>query len=53
MANKKTDAGYVFTVMNYIWTFAFSLDEAPRLIEEFSQLKDIGNRVNALENDEA
>ena len=52
LANKKTDAGYVFTVMNYIWTFAFSLDEAPRLIEEFSQLKDIGKRVNALENDE-
>ena len=52
LANKKTDAGYVFTVMNYIWTFAFSLDDAPRLIEEFSQLKDIGNRVNALEKEE-
>ena len=49
LATKPTNAGYVFTVMNYIWTFAFSLDDAPRLIEEFSQLKDIGKRVNALE----
>ncbi|MBQ7675191.1 MAG: hypothetical protein IJT33_01825 [Campylobacter sp.] len=52
LASKKTDAGYIFTVMNYIWTFAFSLDDAPRLIEEFSQLKDIGKRVNALEDSE-
>ncbi|MDA3078569.1 ABC transporter six-transmembrane domain-containing protein [Campylobacter sp. JMF_06 NA1] len=51
LALKQTDAGYIFTVMNYIWTFAISLDDAPRLIEEFSQLKDIGKRVNALEND--
>lgn len=51
LSNKNTDAGYIFTVMNYIWTFAISLDDAPRLIEEFSQLKDIGKRVNALEND--
>ena len=27
-------------------TFAISLDDAPSLIEEFSQLKDIGKRVN-------
>lgn len=27
-------------------TFATSLDDAPRLIEEFSKLKDIGKRVN-------
>ncbi|MDA3057285.1 ABC transporter six-transmembrane domain-containing protein [Campylobacter sp. VBCF_05 NA6] len=52
LAVKQTDAGYIFTVMNYIWTFAISLDDAPRLIEEFSQLKDIGKRVNALENDD-
>ncbi|MDA3062765.1 MULTISPECIES: hypothetical protein [unclassified Campylobacter] len=51
LAIKQTDAGYIFTVMNYIWTFAIGLDDAPRLIEEFSQLKDIGKRVNALEND--
>ncbi len=26
--------------------FAISLDDAPRLIEEFSKLKDMGKRVN-------
>ena len=32
--------------------FAISLDDAPRLIEEFSKLKDIGKRVNVeLEGD--
>ena len=35
-------------------TFAISLDDAPRLIEEFSKLKDIGKRVNVeLEGDSA
>lgn len=33
-------------------TFAISLDDAPRLVEEFSKLKDIGKRVNVeLEGD--
>ena len=27
--------------------FAISLDDTPRLIEEFSKLKDIGKRVDA------
>ncbi|KYK84578.1 hypothetical protein SA2200_10665, partial [Aggregatibacter actinomycetemcomitans serotype d str. SA2200] len=27
------------------WTFAISLDDAPRLVEELSKLKDIGKRV--------
>ena len=32
--------------------FAISLDDAPRLVEEFSKLKDIGKRVNVeLEGD--
>lgn len=26
--------------------FAIALDDAPRLVEEFSKLKDIGKRVN-------
>lgn len=35
-------------------TFAIALDDAPRLIEEFSKLKDIGKRVNVeLEGDSA
>lgn len=32
--------------------FAIALDDAPRLVEEFSKLKDIGKRVNVeLEGD--
>ncbi|WP_051081543.1 ABC transporter six-transmembrane domain-containing protein [Thiofilum flexile] len=38
-------AGHIYAVITYLWTFAFSLDDAPRLIEEFSKLKDIGKRV--------
>lgn len=39
-------------MLTYLWTFATSLDDAPRLIEEFSKLKDIGKRVDAeLEGD--
>lgn len=41
----KIDAGHVYSVMTYIWTYAISLDDAPRLIESFSNLKDIGKRV--------
>ncbi len=37
--------GHVTTVMTYIWTFAISLDDAPRLIEDMSKLKDIGKRI--------
>ena len=33
-------------MLTYLWTFAISLDDAPRLIEEFSKLKEIGKRVN-------
>ncbi|QPB41922.1 ABC transporter six-transmembrane domain-containing protein [Rodentibacter haemolyticus] len=38
-------AGHIYAVITYLWTFAMSLDDAPRLLEEFSNLKDIGKRV--------
>ncbi|SUT93668.1 ABC transporter six-transmembrane domain-containing protein [Actinobacillus lignieresii] len=38
-------AGHIYAVITYLWTFAISLDDAPRLLEEFSNLKDIGKRV--------
>lgn len=42
---KGVQAGHIYAVMTYLWTFAMSLDDAPRLLEQFSNLKDIGKRV--------
>ncbi|MCM7511906.1 ABC transporter six-transmembrane domain-containing protein [Enterobacter hormaechei] len=39
-------AGYIYSVMTYMWMFATSLDDAPHLLEKFSQLRDIGKRVS-------
>lgn len=39
-------AGHIYAVITYLWTFAMSLDDMPRLMEELSQLKDIGKRVD-------
>lgn len=38
-------AGHIYAVITYLWTFAISIDDMPRLIEKFSELKDIGKRV--------
>ena len=32
--------------MTYMWMFAMSTDDGPQLLEKYSQLKDIGRRVN-------
>ncbi|MDU1573386.1 MAG: ABC transporter six-transmembrane domain-containing protein [Pantoea sp.] len=40
------DAGHIYSVMTYMWMFAMSLDDGPQLLEKYSQLKDIGRRVN-------
>mgnify|MGYP000848855036 FL=1 len=40
-------AGHIYSVMTYMWMFATSLDDAPQLLEKFSQLRDIGKRVSA------
>lgn len=45
LANKKVEAGHIYAVITYMWSFAMSLDDIPRLVEKFSELKDIGNRV--------
>ncbi|WP_233419239.1 hypothetical protein [Aggregatibacter actinomycetemcomitans] len=37
--------GHIYAVITYLWTFAMSLDDAPRLLEQFSNLKDIGKWV--------
>ena len=42
-------AGHIYAVLSYLWIFAISLDDGPRLVEHFSELKDIGKRVSAEE----
>lgn len=44
-STKGVQAGHIYAVITYLWTFAMSLDDAPRLLEQFSNLKDIGKRV--------
>lgn len=38
-------AGHVYSVSTYLWMFAMSLDDMPRLVEQYSNLKDIGQRI--------
>ncbi|WP_262239610.1 ABC transporter six-transmembrane domain-containing protein [Serratia liquefaciens] len=40
------NAGHIYSVMTYMWMFAMSLDDGPQLLEKYSQLKDIGKRIN-------
>lgn len=42
---KGVTAGHIYAVITYLWTFAISLDDMPRLVEDLSKLKDIGKRV--------
>jgi len=39
-------AGHIYSVMTYLWMFAMSLDDTPSLLEKYSQLKEVGRRVN-------
>ena len=40
------NAGHIYSVSTYLWMFAMSLDDIPRLVEQYSNLKDISERVN-------
>jgi len=42
-------AGHIYSVSTYLWMFAISLDDVPRLVEQYSNLKDIGQRVELSE----
>ncbi len=42
---KGVTAGHIYAVITYLWTFAISLNDMPRLVEDLSKLKDIGKRV--------
>lgn len=43
------NAGHIYSVSTYLWMFAMSLDDVPRLVEQYSNLKDIGQRVELSE----
>ena len=51
LSSQQTNAGRIYSVMTYIWNFVISLDDSPKLIEEFSNLKDIGKRIDAEKKD--
>ncbi|MBE9852695.1 hypothetical protein G6W42_08715 [Campylobacter concisus] len=51
LSSQPTNAGHIYSVMTYIWNFVISLDDSPKLIEEFSNLKDIGKRIDAQKKD--
>ena len=51
LGSQQTNAGHIYSVMTYIWNFVISLDDSPKLIEEFSNLKDIGKRIDAQKKD--
>ena len=38
-------AGHIYSISTYLWMFAMSLDDVPRLVEQYSNLQDIGKRV--------
>jgi len=40
------EAGHVYAVMTYLWTFVSSLDEAPVMVDQMARLGDIGKRVD-------
>ena len=43
--NGYDSAGHIYSVTTYLWMFAMSLDDMPRLVESYSNLKDISSRV--------
>ncbi|MGR6981623.1 ABC transporter six-transmembrane domain-containing protein [Testudinibacter sp. P27/CKL/0425] len=38
-------AGHIYALTTYLWMFAMSLDDVPRLVETYSNLQDIAKRV--------
>ncbi|QEL26896.1 hypothetical protein FQV39_29980 (plasmid) [Bosea sp. F3-2] len=45
--SSSTNAGHIYSVITYLWTFVSSLDEAPTVIDQLARLKNIGKRVSA------
>lgn len=45
LSQNEVQAGHIYAVITYLWGFAMSLDDMPRMVEKLSELKDIGGRV--------
>lgn len=45
---EQMDAGRIYAVMTYLWTFVMSLDEAPRLAEHLAKLRDTAQRLSRI-----
>lgn len=45
---EQMDAGRIYAVMTYLWTFVMSLDEAPRLAEHLAKLRDTAQRLGRI-----
>ena len=39
-------AGMIYTLMSYIWTFVFSLDDLPVHLQSISKLRELGRRID-------
>ena len=39
--------GHIYSVSTYLWMFAMSLDDVPRLVEQYSNLKISDNALNS------
>lgn len=42
---EQVEAGRIYSVMTYLWTFVMSLDEAPRLAEHLAKLRNTAQRL--------
>ncbi len=45
-------AGMLYTLMSYVWTFVFSLDDLPVHLQQLSRVRELGNRIAPDEGDE-
>ncbi|WP_080758195.1 ABC transporter six-transmembrane domain-containing protein [Comamonas testosteroni] len=43
---EKVQAGHVYSVLTYLWTFVITLDESPGIVDQVARLRDIGKRVS-------
>lgn len=43
-------AGHIYSITTYLWMFAMALDDTPHLVENYSNLKDIAQRVQVGED---
>ncbi|MBV6656625.1 MAG: hypothetical protein KI785_02535 [Devosiaceae bacterium] len=44
-ASDAATAGLLYTLMSYVWTFVFSLDDLPVQLQQLSRVKELGQRI--------